>query len=230
MRREDIELMLTYERRQQLLESISDAYKLLLELEKEYIVTVDIVERHSLDNKLKKLKNDIHVLEQQFAEVQAQPENAPTEQPARQLQIFLSCASVDIPKVRQLYQRLQKEGFNLWLDKEDLFPGQDWRREVDKAINRSDIALFCFSPTSARPGSVIQREVRYALDLADEQAEGAIFIIPIMLEECDLPGRLQNVQSISLSRENGYERLLKALRLRASQLNIDIVSARERNL
>jgi len=45
----------------------------------------------------------------------------------RKLRVFLCHASQDKPIVRELYQRLDAEGWiDPWLDEEKLLPSQDW--------------------------------------------------------------------------------------------------------
>ena len=48
--------------------------------------------------------------------------------------VFIYHASADKIAVRELYQRLTKDGVDAWLDKEKLLPGQDWELEIRKAI------------------------------------------------------------------------------------------------
>ena len=49
--------------------------------------------------------------------------------------IFLCHASDDKAQVREVYQRLQAiDGLEPWLDEEDLLPGQDWTREIPRAL------------------------------------------------------------------------------------------------
>jgi hypothetical protein len=55
----------------------------------------------------------------------------------RQLRVFLCHSSGDKPKVRDLYRRLQQDGFAPWLDEEDLVPGQDF---FAQGVDRSDSA------------------------------------------------------------------------------------------
>ncbi|MBI1877020.1 MAG: toll/interleukin-1 receptor domain-containing protein, partial [Chloroflexi bacterium] len=65
----------------------------------------------------------------------------------RPLRVFLCHAAADKPTVRDLYQRLQSEGFiQPWLDEEELLPGQDWQLEIPKAVRASDVVLVCLSP------------------------------------------------------------------------------------
>jgi len=52
----------------------------------------------------------------------------------RLLKVFLCHASQDKPIVRELYRRLNAEGWiDPWLDEEKLLPGQDWDLEIEKA-------------------------------------------------------------------------------------------------
>ena len=51
----------------------------------------------------------------------------------RKLRVFLCHSSQDKPIVRELYQRLNTEGWiDPWLDEEKLLPGQDWDMEINK--------------------------------------------------------------------------------------------------
>lgn len=135
------------------------------------------------------------------------------------LKIFLCHASNDKPAVRELYQRLRTDGFEPWLDEEDILPGQHWQVEIPRAVRNSDIVLVCLSQHSISKAGYVQKEIKFALDVADEQPEGTIFLIPLRLEECDVPERLNHLQWVNFYDEGGYARLLRALRRRAADLN-----------
>jgi hypothetical protein len=140
----------------------------------------------------------------------------PNEQ--RPLKVFLCHASQDKPKVRELYRTLRRRGIQPWLDAEDLIPGQNWEVEIPKALHFSDAIIICLSPNSVDKEGYVQKEIKFALDKALEMPEGRIFLIPAKLEECDLPFRLKQYQAVNLYEKEGYVRLMKALKLRASQL------------
>lgn len=130
---------------------------------------------------------------------------------ARRLRVFLCHASNDKPAVRGLYQRLRQNEFDPWLDEEDLLPGHEWEREIKKAVRGSDIVVVCLSQQSINKRGFVQKELRIALDVADEQPEGTIFIIPVKLEECEVPERLRRWQWVNLFEDRGYQRLVRAL-------------------
>jgi formylglycine-generating enzyme required for sulfatase activity len=137
---------------------------------------------------------------------------------ASPLRIFLCHSSGDKPEVRKLYQRLSSDGFEPWLDEEDLLPGQKWKVEIPKAVKTSDVVIVCLSHKAINKSGYVQKEIKFALDKADEQPEGTISLIPLKLEECDVPERLQRWQWVNLFEEKGYERLMSSLRLRAETI------------
>ena len=136
----------------------------------------------------------------------------------RPLQVFLCHASQDKPVARKLYQQLQKDGVRVWLDSESLLPGMHWQIEIPTAIQNSDIVLVCLSRESVDKEGYIKNEIEFALNIADKQPEGTVFIIPIRLEECPVPDRLAGYQWVNVFEPGGYERLLEALRIRAKEI------------
>ena len=142
----------------------------------------------------------------------------------RQLKVFLCHASEDKPFVRDLYQRLQRSGVDPWLDTENLLPGQDWQLEIRKAVRDTDVVLVCLSQCSTNKAGYVQKEIRDALNVADEQPEGTIFIIPVRLEDCALPDRLSRWQRVDIYEDTGYELLIRALQARAQDLGVMLPS------
>ena len=116
--------------------------------------------------------------------------------------------------MRELYKRLSDDGFDPWLDEESLLPGKKWEAELRRAVRHSDIVVVCLSQRSITKSGYIQKEIRFALDVADEQPDDTIFLIPAKLEECEVPDRLASWQWVNLFEERGYKLLLKALRSR----------------
>ncbi len=136
----------------------------------------------------------------------------------KKLLIFLSNASEDKVYVRELCKRLKDDGFDPWLDEERLLPGQDWNLEIEKALRASDAILLCFSAVSVTKEGYIQREYKRSMRYQEEKPEGTIFVIPIQLDECELPHFIRDIQYVDYS--TGYERLLLALQSRATALQI----------
>lgn len=137
------------------------------------------------------------------------------------LSVFLCHSSGDKALVRELYEALQRDGYDPWLDEENILPGQDWNYEITRAVRNSDVVLVCLSEDSIGKTGYVQKEIKFALDVADEQPEGSIFIIPVKLEECDVPDRLSHWHWVNLEDANGYGRLVAALNRRADDLGTE---------
>jgi len=135
------------------------------------------------------------------------------------LQVFLCHSSGDKEAARALHRRLQADGYSPWLDEVDLIAGQDWDLEIRKAVRSSHVILVLLSDASVKKAGYVQKEIRVALDAADEQPEGAIFIIPARLEDADVPERLARIQYVDLFKRDGYAKLLKALEARRATLD-----------
>ena len=142
----------------------------------------------------------------------------------RPLRVFLCHSSNDKPAVRELYQRLRAESWiQPWLDEEELYPGQDWNFEIEKAVEAADVILVCLSKGSATKEGYVQREIRIALDYADYKPEGTLYVIPVRLEECEPPRRLrvwQYADYFEGQRQRGLQRLLVSLKRRADLLGL----------
>lgn len=131
---------------------------------------------------------------------------------ASPLMVFLCHAAQDKPTVRILYQRLRDDGFNPWLDEENLLPGQDWRLEIERAVHRSDCMIVCLSRAAMRPDGFMHREIALALEAIARSPERPPAIIPLRLEECDVPEVLAHLHWADYFDETGYRRLVAGLR------------------
>lgn len=138
----------------------------------------------------------------------------------RPLRIFICHSSSDKLSARQIYHNLKSENIDPWIDEEKLLPGQDWDLEIKKAIHEADVVIVCLSKVSTTKSGFINKEIKYALDVADNQPEGIIFIIPLKLEECILPERLKRWHCINFFDERGYDKLRLALQSKALNLGI----------
>jgi hypothetical protein len=121
--------------------------------------------------------------------------------------------------VQDLYNRLRIDGIDPWLDEKNLLPGQNRDNEIQEAVRSSDAVIVCLSSGVESTTGQIHKHILYALDIADEQPEGEIFLIPAKLEECNIPRRLSRWQPVNLQDEEGYERLIQSLQLKFPKLN-----------
>ena len=121
--------------------------------------------------------------------------------------IFFSYSRDDSEFVLNLAKELRGDGANVWLDQLDIKPGTRWDKSIEDALDASKTVLVILSKTSVESNNVMD-EVSYALE------EGKT-VIPVLLEECDIPFRLRRLQfaDFSVSHEKGIQKLTKALGL-----------------
>lgn len=140
----------------------------------------------------------------------------------RPLRVFLCHSSNDKPAVRELYQKLRAEPWlDPWLDEKKLLPGQDWRMNIEEAIESSDVVIIFLSSTSLTKEGFVQKELHYAQEVALEKPDGVIFLIPIRLNDCAVPRGLRSYQwgnYFGEQKEQCFSDLIASLSLRHEQI------------
>ena len=108
--------------------------------------------------------------------------------------IFLSYASPDQDRVDDFYQRLKAEGFNPWMDKYEIRGGQNWDFEIKKSLQRAAIIVIFLSENSINKRGYCQREIKAALDKAQEKLLDDIYVVPIALDpDLSIPHQLEGI-------------------------------------
>jgi hypothetical protein len=142
--------------------------------------------------------------------------------PQTRPKIFIAYVVEDAPAVDALYEGFLARGFDPWVDRKKLMPGQNWPRAIDHAIEACDFFVACFSKRSTGKRGRFQSELRYALDCAARQPLENIFFIPVRLEECAVPSRIaQEFQYVDLFPDwgKGFERIVATVRKQARSRN-----------
>ncbi len=127
------------------------------------------------------------------------------------VRIFISYAREDQDRVRDLYHRLVAAGFHPWLDREHILPGMKWEPIIKAALKRADFVLICLSATSIYKRGFLQKEIKQALEHAQENLEDDIWLIPARLDDCDVPDSLADIQWVDLFEDDGWEQLIRAI-------------------
>jgi hypothetical protein len=134
--------------------------------------------------------------------------------PTGEANVFLSYAQEDRALVSKLYQQLKNAGLEPWMDCRKLLPGQNWPRAIQQTIEISDFFVACFSQNSTRKRGHFQGEVALGLEVASQFPEDDVFILPVRLDECELPRRIASAtQYLDLfpDWDCGVKRLISAL-------------------
>jgi predicted nucleotide-binding protein len=124
--------------------------------------------------------------------------------------LFVSYAREDIDAVRPIIEALQEQfrildlPVHVWVDIDDLRPGQQWNRELERVLLDS-IGLLVFVSPAAMQSRWVQRELEAAADRDDR------LIIPVILEPVlNLPASLQRWQWLDHSRDRSRDAIRDA--------------------
>ncbi len=109
--------------------------------------------------------------------------------PAREMPeraIFISYAREDLAAVQRLKSELEDVGLVPWFDLEQLEAGDDFDRKIRRNIARCSYFVPVISAaTERRHEAWFRREWSYALDRTRNMADGALFVLPIVIDDTD---------------------------------------------
>ena len=127
--------------------------------------------------------------------------------------IFISYAREDKTTALGIHQFLLENDLPSWIDVHDILPGQEWESEIDSAIRASKIFIACISTKSVSKRGFVQSELRKALKVLETIPEGQIYLIPVRLDDCEVPRKLEHLHWVDYFTRDGPETLLSAIRL-----------------
>ena len=114
--------------------------------------------------------------------------------------VFLAHSGGDKAYAREIYSLLDLDGFSPWLDERNLIAGQRWELEIAKAVEDSDAVVALLSAKAVDNAGYLHKEIALALEAAERLPEGSIKLIPIRLDQCQVPRKLQHLQWIDSER------------------------------
>ena len=108
-----------------------------------------------------------------------------------QRRTFLSYSRTNKDFALKLARELKAEGLSVWLDQLDIPTGSRWDREVEKALKECEIFMIILTPASINSENVLD-EIGYAIDNGKR-------ILPVLLENCEVPFRLRRFQYVDFT-------------------------------
>ncbi len=145
------------------------------------------------------------------------------------LKVFICTAKVDLTRTQEIHTKLKEHHWiEPWLFSEDILGGQDWKLEINKAMWDAHAIIICLSKSSVDRDGHYQVEISDALEMARKASEGGNFIIPLKLNDCEVPTRLKSPYCLDYFKKTvkkDHDKLLQSLKLRAGAKRIKINDA-----
>ncbi|MDX1377307.1 MAG: TIR domain-containing protein [Anaerolineales bacterium] len=111
--------------------------------------------------------------------------------------IFISYSRTNRGFALELAKELKASGFLVWLDQLDIPTGARWDDEIEKALTNCEIFMVILTPQSIASHNV-KDEIGYAIDSNKR-------ILPILLEQANVPFRLRRFQYVDFTNKSNNE-------------------------
>lgn len=122
------------------------------------------------------------------------------------MQVFVSYKHENDSFIKQLKERILAAGFDVWIDKDLLRAGEDWRQEIDNAIKASFCLVVVMSP-GAFESQYVTYEWAYALGIG-------LRVLPVMVTATQMHPRMETIQYIDFTDHFNppWERLVQRIK------------------
>lgn len=125
--------------------------------------------------------------------------------------VFLCHSSADKPFVRSLQRKFKQDGIESWFDEVEIKVGESIHQRINEGLKSSDFFAVVLSEASVK-SKWVQEELSSASALEKLDARG-VFVLPILLEECDVPPLLldRRYANFKDDPESAYQELVDAI-------------------
>lgn len=123
--------------------------------------------------------------------------------------IFISYSRLDSAEADAVYQKLNAEwGFNVWMDKHDILPGDHWSAKTMHELEQSGAVLILVTANFLHAQGYVRDELYRALT---QSRKNKLRIIPVLFPGASLPPELQIYHSVRWYDAGEREQLHSAL-------------------
>jgi len=142
--------------------------------------------------------------------------NSLTQSQVKDAFVFINYASTDKQYAEVIYNHLNDNGYagQVWLDRESLSGGDDWKRKIDSGLKKTFVMVSLLTSSSVDPKRWM---ITYEQDMAQQRF---IPIIPIMFETVDLPERFKHINFLDFRDEQNQQIMLDKLLLSINNLSL----------
>jgi hypothetical protein len=134
---------------------------------------------------------------------------SPAYPPAKS--VFLSYAHHDRNRVREIATDLRIAGINVWLDEDELLPGQDLQKMIEEAIKRSDAILVFVSKNTKEKSGYYYEELKLVYGNLKSGRNKKIRIIPVRLDPVEPDVILKKYMWVDVFSNEQTSELVKAI-------------------
>jgi len=127
--------------------------------------------------------------------------------------IFFIYSQKDIEIVDEIYLRLREEGYLPWMSAREIKPGERWESRIIFEIMKSDLVLVFLSKNNETKEGFFRDEIDLAIRRSKQvfENENRVFMIPIRLDESNVPNNLRTIQWIEYNTDDAWIKIRDAI-------------------
>ena len=137
----------------------------------------------------------------------------------QKLKVFISYSRRDTDFADGLVAALEACGFEPFVDKHDIAPGEPWEERLGRLIHSADTVVFAISPDA-----IASQRCAWEVQKAEELGKRLLPIVVKQVEEADTPERLKRLNYVFFTDGQAFGVALAAL---VKALNMDLDWIRE---
>ena len=151
--------------------------------EKHKGMKIELWDRREISDRL---RNQTNIVSTFFGPATAAAFCTSTDPPGH---VFISYVREDAERADRLQRAFDDAGISVWRDTGDIWPGQDWKLKIRRAITTGSLAFVaCFSEHSqARVVSYQNEELILAVEQMRARPPGRVWLLPVRFADCQLP-------------------------------------------
>ena len=132
------------------------------------------------------------------------------------MKVFISHSSHDEALTAIIVSYLEQSGFEVWYDKREIMPGDNWADKIAQGLRESDAMVVLLTEDALRSES-IRRDIDYALSQKPFRRR----VVPVFVGDSknrrdEVPWILDRLQSVNLqengTNDEGLQRLTQVLK------------------
>lgn len=117
-------------------------------------------------------------------------EHINANEPVPKHHVFLSYVRENTEEVERLRDYLDCADIKVWLDRDSIIPGRNWKEAVREAIEKGSFFIACFSKESVnKVRAHMNEEFTLAIEEIRQRQSNKSWFIPVKLSPCDIPDR-----------------------------------------
>jgi len=126
---------------------------------------------------------------------------------------FVCYNKKNIDQVFEITRTLNQHGVLTWFDEDNMVPGAvSPENHIRNGLERSDHILIFLSKEAIAGNGMQKTEMEIAKEIYNTKANPNFYIVPIILDDIEVPDDFQNIQYVKKSDQRWLEKVLRTIK------------------